>query len=431
MTPPSLGHGISLMSLSHASILILGAGLQGAGVALELARRGIAVTLLEQDPVPINRASLRNEGKIHLGLIYANDRSLETAFLQLQGGLRFRSIVDGWLGAARDWLVLSTPFHYMVADDSVLTPDELTAHYDKIQDRCRAELERCPELDYLGARPESLYRRLTSDEIAAHFDAKRFAVGFATRELAIDPVPLALALRAAIARSEEITFLPSRTVRAITQRGDRYRVEGDGPEGAWSLEADQVVNATWERRLALDRQVGLAPPKDLLHRLKYRVIARLPDELNGAPSVTMVLGRYGDVVVRPDGTAYLSWYPVGLRGWTHDIEPPRAWDEPCRGEVPSDEARDIAARLLAGIDAWYPGIGRATPLQIDAGAIVAFGRSDVDDAASGLHDRSRIGVTSCGGYHSVEPGKLTTAPRIAVDAADRVEAFRQERSPSS
>ena len=78
------------MSLS-TDILILGAGMQGAGIALELARRGNAVTLLDQDEIPFNRASLRNEGKIHLGLIYANDRSLETAALQLEGALRFPS----------------------------------------------------------------------------------------------------------------------------------------------------------------------------------------------------------------------------------------------------------------------------------------------------------------------------------------------------
>ena len=57
----------------RTDIAILGAGLAGVGVALELSRRAIPVTLIEQDPLPINRASLRNEGKIHLGLIYAND----------------------------------------------------------------------------------------------------------------------------------------------------------------------------------------------------------------------------------------------------------------------------------------------------------------------------------------------------------------------
>jgi glycerol-3-phosphate dehydrogenase len=102
--------------------LVLGAGLQGAGAALELARRGIAVALVEQDELTVNRASLRNEGKIHLGFIYANDISRDTAFLQLEGALRFRAIVARWLGPEAEWLVTSTPFHYLVARDSVISP---------------------------------------------------------------------------------------------------------------------------------------------------------------------------------------------------------------------------------------------------------------------------------------------------------------------
>jgi glycine/D-amino acid oxidase-like deaminating enzyme len=405
-------------------VVILGAGLQGVGVALELARRGVAVTLLDQDERPLNRASLRNEGKIHLGLIYANDRSHETAFLQLEGALRFRSIVARWLGEAGDWLVLSTAFHYMVAADSVLSPERLEAHYAAVEERCRRRLEEDPALDYLGTRPDGLTRRLEPREIGAHFDPARFAGGFATAELAIDTDLLAARLRSAIAASPTIRSLASHRVRAIAEVPGGFRVEGEGPEGAWRLDARQVVNALWERRLAFDRQLGLEPPAGLLHRLKFRVIARLPDALAGAPSVTMVLGRYGDVVVRRDGTAYLSWYPAGLRGWSHEVEPPREWDAACRGEMDPAIAREVASEILSGIDAWFPGIGRSEPLTVDAGVIVAIGKTDVDDAASGLHDRSHIGVTSRGGYHSVDPGKLTTAPGFALEAADRVEAMR-------
>jgi hypothetical protein len=41
------------------------------------------------------------------------------------------------------------------------------------------------------------------------------------------------------------------------------------------------------------------------------------------------------------------------------------------------------------------------------------------------YQRSRIGVVSRGGYHSIDPGKLTTAPMFALEAADRIEAFFQ------
>jgi len=137
----------------------------------------------------------------------------------------------------------------------------------------------------------------------------------------------------------------------------------------------------------------------------------------------MVLGRYGDVVIRRDGTAYLSWYPSALRGWTHDLDPPREWDAPCRGEVEPAVARQISEGILSGIGGWYTGMSRSEVVQVDAGAIVAIGRSDVHDAGSALHDRTRIGTSSRDGYHSVDPGKLTTAPLFAVRVADAVEAI--------
>ena len=412
----------------ETSVLVLGAGLQGAGVALELARRGVPVMLVEQDERPLNRASLRNEGKIHLGLIYANDRSRDTAFLQLEGALRFRAIVARWLGAEAEWMVKSTPFHYLVARDSVLPPDALVRHYEAVEARCRERLAADPALDYLGARPDRLFRPLGASELSAHFDVGRLSGGFATAELALATEALAGSLRRALAASRGIDLRCSHVVRTIERTAEGFRVVGDGPGGPWRIRARQVVNACWERRLALDRQLGLEPPADLLHRLKFRVIARVPPALRSAPSVSMVLGRYGDVVIRPDGTAYLSWYPAGLRGWSQDIEPPRAWDAACRGEVDLELAREVAAECLSAIDAWYPGIGKSEPVLVDAGAIVALGRSDVDDAGSGLHDRTRIGVSSRDGYHSVDPGKLTSAPMFAIEAADRVETFAKGRA---
>jgi hypothetical protein len=59
----------------------------------------VRVVLVDQDPRALNRASVRNEGKNHLGFIYANDRSMETAFFQLEGALHFRQILARWTGS--------------------------------------------------------------------------------------------------------------------------------------------------------------------------------------------------------------------------------------------------------------------------------------------------------------------------------------------
>ena len=408
------------MDRGDHDVVILGAGLTGSSVALELASRGIASTLIDQDARPMNRASLRNEGKIHLGLIYANDRSLGTAFRQLEGGLHFRRLLTRWIGSD-EWLERSAPFHYLVARSSIVPAEALASHYAAVEARCRAALEADPNLDYLGARPGVLTRRLEHHAIAEFFDPESFAAGFATEELAVDTDRLAASVRRALASTPGVALMSDSVVRSIEEDSLGFRVGGDGPGGPWRIRARQVLNATWERRVALDQQLGIEPPDHLLHRLKFRVIARLPDRLRAAPSVTMVLGRYGDLVVRADGTAYLSWYPVAMRGWTHDLEPPDYWNPPCRAEVDAELAREIASSVLAAMNEWCPGIAAAEPLLVDAGVVVAIGATDVDDAGSELHDRTRIGVRSRGGYHSVDPGKLTTAPLFAVEAADRIE----------
>lgn len=231
--------------------------------------------------------------------------------------------------------------------------------------------------------------------------------------------------------SPRINFVPNRQVSLIATDGVEFTVSGNSVEGAgvrrsaggpFALRASQVVNATWERRLALDRTMSDGADPDVLYRLKYRIIAGLPQELQMAPSATMVIGRYGDVVVRPDATAYLSWYPAGLRGWSHDLEPPRSWDAASRGFPPAALAEEVVEQTLTGIANWLPGVRDVRLLCVDAGVIVARGYTDVDDFGSGLHDRTRVGVSSRGGYHSVDPGKLTTGPLFAMEVADRVES---------
>ncbi len=416
------------MTRDHVPVLIAGAGLQGSCIALELARRGLDVVLLDQDAQSMNRASLRNEGKIHLGLLWANDPTLETGRLQLTASLRFRRLLERWIGRSANELCTSTPFLYLVAHDSLLGPDALAQHYSRLDQEYQAQRLADPELDYLGTRPETLAQRL--DAIPREFAGDSFQAAFSTPELAIDPVQLAELIRRALRASPLIDFRGCHRVRAIERSGDVLRVEGDGPEGAFAISASQVVNATWERRAALDLGVGLAPPEGLLHRLKYRVLVRVPAALQCGPSVTMVLGRYGDVVIRPGGLAYLSWYPAGLQGWTHEIEPPCAWDEPCRGNPPADVAHEVGALVLRSINEWYLGIAGSHVVVIDAGAIVARGRTDVDDAKSALHDRADVGVTSVDNYHTVDPGKLTTVPLFALQAAESV-AERAGRHPEN
>ena len=401
------------------AVTVIGAGMQGACTALELARRGHEVTLLDRDPLAINRASLRNEGKIHLGLVYAADTTMATAHLQLDGAVSFWPLLRRWIDCDVAELEVSTRFHYLVARDSLLAPGQLEHHYERLEAYYRRTIAGRADLDYLGSRPEQLFRRLDPTELNRHYDDETVIAGFATVERSVSTDRLATLLRSAIRDSGRIEFLGAHEVTDLSRCGNGFRIAGANGGRSFALRSDQVVNAAWDGRLALDEQMGLRH-SGWVHRLKYRVIVRLPRH-ESLPSVTMVLGRYGDVVVRPDETFYLSWYPSAMRGWTHDLRPPENWQGPCSGNVSREDFETIAGETIHAIGQWYPALAEAVPECVDAGVIVANGFTDVDDPGSGLHARSRVGVTSLGGYHSLDAGKLTTAPLFAVKTAGHVD----------
>jgi 2-polyprenyl-6-methoxyphenol hydroxylase-like FAD-dependent oxidoreductase len=84
--------------MSRPSIAVLGAGLQGCCVSLALAARGYRVLLLERRAAPLQATALRNEGKIHLGFVYALDASGVTCKRMLEGALSFAPLIDRWCG---------------------------------------------------------------------------------------------------------------------------------------------------------------------------------------------------------------------------------------------------------------------------------------------------------------------------------------------
>ena len=85
---------------SKSRVAVLGAGIQGVCVSFALAKAGYTVTLVDRAPQPLLRASLRNEGKLHLGFVYCNDPDRITPALMLRSAFAFGPLLEHWLGHA-------------------------------------------------------------------------------------------------------------------------------------------------------------------------------------------------------------------------------------------------------------------------------------------------------------------------------------------
>jgi hypothetical protein len=408
-----------------ATIAVLGAGMQGTAVALELARRGCSVDLFDRAARPITAAGLQNEGKLHLGFVYGNDPSMRTTRRIAAGSLRFVPLLRRWVGAAVERIPLATPILYAVPSDSMLSPEEVREHFSRVEQAvwqlAKQNGANGAEIGYPGLGDDgAIFRPLPDAVRDRYFSPDTTTAAFETSEIAVDPVSIGTIIRRAVEASSRIRFVPNAHVQSVERRGDGYRVATSPVENSSDRRYDHVVNALWDGRLHIDREMELLPNKAWLWRYKAGLRLTPRVDVPELASVTFMLGPYGDIVQYQDGSVYVCWYPAGLLGCSSDLTPPNHWNASgsrLREELVS-ATFDGLARLYPDIDLVRP-IAR-TAVEIMGGVIFAWGATDIDDPDSELHRRDDIGVTSSGGYHSVNTGKYCMAPLLAIEVANAI-----------
>lgn len=401
-----------------AKAIVLGAGIQGVCVSLALQAKGYKVTLVDQSSGCMRVASAVNEGKIHLGHVYANDTSFQTAALMLRAAMNFGPLIEQWVDIADGWRAMrSRPFKYAVMKDSMLPIDRLVSHYQMLQTEYDHLLED-ERIHYLGTKPPVMWQ---ADAIPEELNPNRVQAVIDTPEMSVNIEMIRQCLRTRLEAITAIETLYNHTVESANRTPEGFRVDGVTRDGEpWSRQCDVVVNCLWAGRLLIDQSMGISPKRPWLYRLKYRVLADLPPHLLKIPSFTFVLGPYGDIVTYPgSNTAYFSWYPSCMLDSSMDMAPSPRWQQP--GSSLGDEvAQAIGQETLAAFDAIIPGIGNSKVRRVNAGTIFSWGKTDIDDMHSELHNRYNIGVEDHDGYYSINTGKFTCAPFFANDLAARL-----------
>jgi hypothetical protein len=392
-------------------VLIMGAGIQGVCCALALSNLGINVTLIDKTPEPLSRSGLRNEGKIHLGFIYANDPTFRTAALMLHSAIKFSPLIESFLGYQIDWTPLrSRKFNYLILEETMLSTDSILEHYEKLQH----EYEKIKDvsLHYLGNRPEVLYENKHLEIAALNKDNVRMCIP--TEELAINLDAFRSLLVDEMKRRNNITFIGNHTIQEIQKTSYGFFVKGINElDHEWKIETSHLINCLWEKRLYFDSQLGIVPDRNWVYRLKYRILGIPSKHISELDSFTCVLGPFGDLVNYDNQHSYLSWYPECMRGWSSDITTPESWEDACNGRISKDQKEDWVDKALAGFNNVIPGIVDFDIRQVDGGIIFSWGKTDIQDFNSELHHRFDIGITHLDGYYSIDTGKFTSAPYFA------------------
>jgi glycine/D-amino acid oxidase-like deaminating enzyme len=390
------------------NVTVMGAGIQGMCCALALSNLNIPVTLIDKAPEPLSRASFRNEGKIHLGFIYANDSSFKTASLMLRSAMCFSSMIESFVGHKLDWKPLrSRKFNYLILEETMLATEAILAHYHLLQQEY--ENIKDASLHYLGNNLNELFTE--TNLVIPELNREMVRMCIPTEELAINLSELRNLLIAEMKARDNINFLGNHCVEEIHKTSYGYKLKGkNGHVDKWDIETGRVVNCLWENRLFFDKQLGIDANRKWVYRLKHRILGIPRDSIAALDSFTCVLGAFGDLVNYDNHYTYLSWYPECMRGWSTDITTPTSWEDACNGKTEKEEWVD---RALAGLDNIFPGLADFDIRHLDGGIIFSWGKTDINDINSELHNRFEIGIHHVDGYYSIDTGKFTSAPYFA------------------
>lgn len=380
-----------------ARIAVIGGGILGTVSALLARERGHDVSIFERESALWTGASAANEGKIHLGPIFAlGDRA--THLLMLTGATTFASIVEQAVGHPIDWdAMASADFEYLVMPGSLASPGELSARYAQMN----AMLAELPSRSYLGNPLTSIIDEKPGRDTATGLPA------FSSRERSVEPIALRDIVVDAL-HGESVEMRLGAHVTKVEQSDGVATLQFR--DGTVSEPFDAVINATWHD------QGTLVPATDW-HALNYRVklAVRVPND-SFARAITLVHGPFGDLVALPECT-YLSWYPVGRLAHGSGLLAPA---HVTAAHASLFEQHSIAREILDSLRATNLWSGDPVEYQIIGGVIMGHGAVDIDARDSELHARSEFHVLTTGRLFTPVNFKFTTAPLAALRAVERL-----------
>ncbi len=396
-----------MIKTGKVSVGILGGGMQGSCMALLFRKKGYEVTILEQADDLMSRASFNQEGKIHMGFIYAHDTSMNTGHKLMRDCLHFASCLEELLDEKINWnQIKSDKFMYLVPKDSITDAMEIKRYFGKLQSEYEKIMRSYPHLSYLGERPEKIYESVPLPGFA---EASQFANSFQTEEVAVSQNILRERVRKKLTGQQIKICLNTKVLGCKKLSACAYEV--NTTKGDHSF--DYVVNCLWENQAMLDAQLGVNQKTNINLRLKFGLVSSHIDALDTLPSFSMITGAYGDFVNFTntiDRQMYFSWYPVSRYGMLVNQAIPQEWNNICNGIIPEElYSSQIKDQLKAYQNLFKTEFNFNSPKLIP-GIIVAKGLADIDDDQTELHTRDEDPVFYSEGYFSISTGKFTSIP---------------------
>lgn len=371
---------VDMYESQSVDILVVGGGVFGSLVALELSKKGFSVKLLEKNSSLMTGASLNNQNRLHLGYHYPRD--LETARQCQRGFEEFKRRYPNCILGGFDNI-------YMIsAENSKVSMDE----YLKFCEQAKLPVD----LVELGNFEPPIFNSeggLYTNEVV--YDCQIL------KELVTDEL------------------LQNNVEVKCNAKVDRMKEVSEGFISFFNEErisSKAVVNCTFSNLNSFNKYLGLDGNTLQYELTVVPVIKWRPQEK--LVGITVMDGPFFTVLPHGKSGNYLLYHvehtvTQTVVGDTY----PDSWANP-KEAVGKDEAKLLCQKMISAAMRWVPDLRHAEYIDFLASVRVVLPYEDATDRRPSIIER----LTTDAPFYTVFSGKIDHSIWVSKDLANKLEA---------
>lgn len=412
-------------------IVVIGAGAAGFSAALELARRGHKVKLIEQATLG-SGSSGRNPGRMGHGFHYVD---IETAKMYLRASIQVQRTYPNYLIAKDE--PFDHPFRhgrYFITKNSDSPPEMILDTYEKIRQEYARLIKEDPKNQVFGP-PEKFFRILDPDEYNNLVNPELVEMGIETAEHLFDWQAFAKDIKAEILTNENIELCEHTEVMQISRGALNERrfllhlksKADNSVETESLLDADYIVNSAWQNIERLNDQIGLPMvPGARTNRLKSLLLVKLPESLVNANSMFFCMGQHCMFSNMGNGYGMMTFANVTNMEVSVGLNLSDHANLLLDGKASEMERACVSQAMLDGVSRYIPEMANANIVDVKFGIVQTAGAlrlEDLKNPNSAFHKRDYDGIREEQvGLVSNPCMKLFYFVRNGINVADLVDA---------